>query len=101
MVSLVLEEGLSNEVASKFDNDQMDVAFVRAPQVPAQGVVVTPLQEEPMIVALPGNHPLRSAAKPNRIAGELGRRSLYPDRSTGYGPARRDRYCMPSRRVHA
>jgi DNA-binding transcriptional LysR family regulator len=56
MVSLVLEEGLSNEVIAKFDSDQMDVAFVRAAQVRAQGVVVTPLQEEPMVVALPSNH---------------------------------------------
>lgn len=63
MVSLVLEEGLSNEIASKFDSDQMDVAFVRAPQVRAQGVVVTPIQEEPMIVALPGNHPIARRGK--------------------------------------
>ena len=28
MVSLVLEEGLSNEVVARFNNDQMDVAFV-------------------------------------------------------------------------
>lgn len=62
-VSLVLEEGLSVEVASKFDNDQMDVAFVRVPQVRAQGVVVMPLQEEPMIVALPSNHPMANRGK--------------------------------------
>ncbi|MBH5369141.1 LysR family transcriptional regulator [Bradyrhizobium glycinis] len=68
MVSLVLEEGLSNEVVSKFDNDQMDVAFVRAPQVLAQGVVVTPLQEEPMIVALPGNHPIAKRGKAQSIS---------------------------------
>jgi DNA-binding transcriptional LysR family regulator len=30
MVSLVLEEGLSNDVVTRFDTDQMDVAFVRA-----------------------------------------------------------------------
>lgn len=63
MVSLVLEEGLSNEVVTRFDSDQMDVAFVRAPQVRAQGVVVTPLQEEPMIVALPSSHPIAKRGK--------------------------------------
>ena len=68
MVSLVLEEGLSNEVVSKFDNDQMDVAFVRATQVRAQGVVVTPLQEEPMIVALPSNHPMVRRGKAQSIS---------------------------------
>ena len=54
-VLLTLEEGLSNEVVMKFDSDQMDVAFVRATQVHAQGVVVTPLRQEPMMVALPKN----------------------------------------------
>jgi DNA-binding transcriptional LysR family regulator len=68
MVSLVLEEGLSNEVVTRFDSDQMDVAFVRAPQVRAQGVVVTPLQEEPMIVALPGNHPIAKRGKAQLIS---------------------------------
>jgi len=58
MVSLVLEEGLSNEVVARFNNDQMDVAFVRARQIHADGVVVIPLQEEPMVVALPSRHPM-------------------------------------------
>lgn len=68
MVSLVLEEGLSNEVVKKFDSDQMDVAFVRASQVHAQGVVVTPLQEEPMIVALPGSHPMAKRGKAQAVS---------------------------------
>lgn len=58
LVQLVLEEALSNEVVTRFDNDQMDVAFVRAPQIHAEGVVVTPLQEEPMVAALPSRHPM-------------------------------------------
>lgn len=58
LVSLVLEEGLSNEFVARFNNDQMDVAFVRAPQIHADGVVVTPLQEEPMVAALPSRHPM-------------------------------------------
>jgi DNA-binding transcriptional LysR family regulator len=58
MVSLVPEEGLSNEVVARFNNDQMDVAFVRARQIHADGVVVTALQEEPMVVALPSHHPM-------------------------------------------
>src|SRR5918994_1944851 len=57
LVSLVLEEGLSHEVAARFNNEQMDVAFVRAPQIHADGVVVIPLQQEPMVAALPSRHP--------------------------------------------
>jgi DNA-binding transcriptional LysR family regulator len=58
LVSLVLEEGLSNEVVARFNNAQMDVAFVRAPQIHADGVIVTPLQDEPMVAALPSRHPM-------------------------------------------
>jgi DNA-binding transcriptional LysR family regulator len=63
MVSLVLEEGLSNEVVARFNNDQMDVAFVRARQIHADGVVVIPLQEEPMVVALPSHHPMARSGR--------------------------------------
>jgi DNA-binding transcriptional LysR family regulator len=72
MVSLVLEEGLSDEVVRRFDNDQMDVAFVRAPQIHAQGVVVTPLQEEPMVVALPRDHAIVKRGKGHLVSlGDL------------------------------
>jgi DNA-binding transcriptional LysR family regulator len=67
-VSLVLTEGLSNEIVAQFNNDQMDVAFVRARQIHAESVLVKPLQEEPLVVALPSHHPLargeRSKAVP-------------------------------------
>jgi DNA-binding transcriptional LysR family regulator len=68
LVLLVLEEGLSNEIVARFNNEQMDVAFVRAPQIHADGVVVTLLQQEPMVAALPSRHPMarlgRSKAVP-------------------------------------
>jgi DNA-binding transcriptional LysR family regulator len=75
LVSLVLEEGLSHEVVARFNNEQMDVAFVRAPQIHADGVLVTPLQQEPMVAALPSRHPIartsRSKAVPLRsLAGD-------------------------------
>ena len=65
LVSLVLEEGLSNEVVTRFNTDQMDAAFVRAPRIHAEGVVVVALQEEPMVAALPRRHP---AAKSKIVA---------------------------------
>lgn len=73
LVSLVLEEGLSNEVAARFNNDQMDVAFVRAAQIHVDGVVVTPLQEEPMVAALPSRHPMAGGrTKTVRLKGLAG-----------------------------
>lgn len=60
-VSLILSEGLSNEIVAQFDNEQIDVAFVRAPQIHANGVVVAPLHDEPLVVALPSSHPMATS----------------------------------------
>src|SRR5258705_13700244 len=59
--------GMSNEVVARFNNDQMDVAFVRARQIHADGVVVIPLQEEPMVVALPRQHPMARSRGPKTV----------------------------------
>jgi DNA-binding transcriptional LysR family regulator len=67
LVSLVLEEGLSNEIVARFNNDQMDVAFVRAAQIHAEGVIVTPLQEEPIVAALPRHHPLARTGRSKAV----------------------------------
>jgi DNA-binding transcriptional LysR family regulator len=62
-VSLILTEGLSNEIVAQFNSDQMDVAFVRAPQIHADGVIVAPLQEEPLVVALPSRHAMARSSR--------------------------------------
>lgn len=68
LVSLTLQEGLSNEIVLDFERDQMDVAFVRARNVHAEGIVVVPLQEEPLVVALPARHSLAKArSKPAQL----------------------------------
>jgi DNA-binding transcriptional LysR family regulator len=56
LVSLTLEEGLSNEVRERFSRDQMDVAFVRTSTMHTDDLLIWPLLEEPMVVALPGLH---------------------------------------------
>ena len=60
MVSLTLEECLSNELIERLRNEQMDVAFIRTSPSDRQGLVIDPLLEEPMVVALPGTHALGS-----------------------------------------
>jgi DNA-binding transcriptional LysR family regulator len=75
LVSLTLEEGLSNEVRERFSHDQMDVAFVRTPTIHGDSLVVSPLLEEPLVVALPGLHTMaqgkRDTALPlKRLAGD-------------------------------
>jgi len=60
MVSLTLEEGLSHDVRERFSHDQMDVAFVRAISMHDDKLIISPLLEEPMIVALPSVHAMAS-----------------------------------------
>jgi DNA-binding transcriptional LysR family regulator len=57
-VSLTLWEGLSNEVVERFAKDELDVAFVRAADLHTETLQVAPLLHEPMIVALPRQHPM-------------------------------------------
>jgi DNA-binding transcriptional LysR family regulator len=57
-VLLTLDECLSKEAIERLHSDQMDVAFLRAPDTGAQNLVVNPLLTEPMVVALPSDHAL-------------------------------------------
>lgn len=75
LVSLTLEECLSNESVDRVRNEQMDVAFIRASSGDGQGLVVHPLLDETMVVALPSNHALartnRGSSVPlDRLASE-------------------------------
>jgi DNA-binding transcriptional LysR family regulator len=75
LVSLTLEEGLSNEVRERFSQGQMDVAFVRTFPIHDENLVVSPLLEEHMVVALPSLHAMaqgkRDTALPlKRFAGD-------------------------------
>lgn len=75
LVSLTLEEGLSNEVRERFSHDEMDVAFVRTLAIQADKLVVSPLLEEPLVFALPSGHAMaqgsREKALPlKRLAGD-------------------------------
>jgi DNA-binding transcriptional LysR family regulator len=83
LVSLTLEEGLSNEISERFSQDRMDVAFVRSAVISADRILVTPLLEEPMIVALPSSHAL---AKGNRRVTSFPLKRLADDAFVLYGP---------------
>ena len=57
-VSLTLEECLPKEIIEGLQNDQMDVAFLRADMAEPKGLSIRPLLAEPMVVALPSRHAL-------------------------------------------
>ena len=66
LVSLTLEEGLSDDVIGRLSDERMDVAFVRNAVIRVEGLVVHALLQEPMIAALPNDHPAagRGRGKP-------------------------------------
>jgi DNA-binding transcriptional LysR family regulator len=68
LVSLTLEEQVSLELIERLRSERMDVAFIRAPIADPQGLAVTALLEEPLLVALPSRHAL--------LQGSHGRRGV-------------------------
>src|SRR5262245_52299466 len=57
-VSVTLTEAFPGDVVYQVQNDQIDVAFIRKPVPDPEGIVIDPLLEEPMVVALPSGHML-------------------------------------------
>ena len=82
MVSLTVEECLSNELAERLQNESMDAAFVRTSLPGSTGLVVTPLLEEPMVVALPKRHALAR----DKTAVTIAMKRLADETFILYGP---------------
>jgi DNA-binding transcriptional LysR family regulator len=57
-VGLTIEECLSNDLVERLQGEQMDAAFIRTSLPDPGGLVVYPLGEEPMVVALSSTHAL-------------------------------------------
>jgi len=58
LVSLTLEERLSNDLVNRLRDEHMDVAFIRTSFTDLERLVITPLLDEPMVAVLPDGHPL-------------------------------------------
>lgn len=74
-VSMTLEECLSYDLLERLRSERMDVAFIRSSVADAEGLVIHPLLEEAMLVALPKGHALvqgndDAALSLKRLAGE-------------------------------
>ena len=75
MVSLTLEECLSNELVERLQNESMDAAFIRTSRSGEDGLMVHALLEEAMVVAMPSTHVLAqgnrgTAVSLRRLANE-------------------------------
>jgi DNA-binding transcriptional LysR family regulator len=71
-VSVRLEEGPGSELIEQLRNERIDTAFTRTPMVDPDGLVVSRVLEEPLVVALPSNHTLvgHQALSLKRLARE-------------------------------
>jgi DNA-binding transcriptional LysR family regulator len=58
LVSVSLEEALSDGLLDRLRSERMDVAFIRNSVSDPNGLAVTPLLDELIVVALPSGHPL-------------------------------------------
>ena len=73
LVALTLEEGGTTELIDDLRNEQIDAAFIRTAIADQEGLVVSTLLREAMVLALPRGHGLarREGAVPLRaLAGE-------------------------------
>ncbi|MBR1218753.1 LysR family transcriptional regulator [Bradyrhizobium sp. U87765 SZCCT0131] len=66
LVALTLEESGTNELIDNLRNERVDAVFIRTPVSDPQGLVITALLEEAMLVALPDGH--RLAQKHDALA---------------------------------
>ena len=81
-VSLTVEECLSNELVERLRNERLDVAFIRTALAEPGALRISLLLQEPMVVALPGSHPL--AHETDEVALSLQR--LATETIILYGP---------------
>jgi DNA-binding transcriptional LysR family regulator len=62
-VEMFLEEHPSTALAIALCEDRIDVAFLRPPLRLDDGLMLTPLEKEPMVAAIPRNNPLAKRKK--------------------------------------
>ncbi len=63
LVSLVLEESGTADMVEGLRNERVDAAFIRSPVADPAGLVVHPLLDEEMLLALPEGHRLGGAGR--------------------------------------
>lgn len=87
LVSLTLEERLSNELIEQLRNNRIDAAFIWTP--PTEGLVVTRLLEDELVVVLPTGHELAQSGKHGDAPISLGALSdetfIIYGRKDGFG----------------
>ena len=82
-VSLTLEEYLSADIVERLRHGKLDAAFVWMPS--AEGLLVTPLADDKLVVALPSGHRLARQDTPLAIAALADETFIVYGRRDGFG----------------
>lgn len=86
LVTMTLEEMGSSELVAAVQAERLDVAFIRPAVPPAEGLVFHELVQEPMVAALPANHPLAAQPRgPLRLAALAAEPFILYRRASGPG----------------
>lgn len=80
-----LAEGFPHDLIERMRNDEIDIAFIRTSVANTEGIVIEPLLEEAMVVALPSGHVL-ARSKNSRAMG-LSLKALAGETFILYGRA--------------
>ncbi|MGE0717526.1 MAG: LysR family transcriptional regulator [Alphaproteobacteria bacterium] len=84
-VALALDESGTTELVDGLREERVDAAFVRSPIPDGVGLVLTPLLEEEMVVALPAAHALAGEDTPLRLGALAAEPFILYRRSAGAG----------------
>jgi DNA-binding transcriptional LysR family regulator len=84
-VSMQLEEHLGTELIKMLLDEQIDAVFIRTPPVDHDGLVISTLFTEPMLVALPSTHALARGDERALILKDLARETFILYRPLGTG----------------
>jgi DNA-binding transcriptional LysR family regulator len=76
-VFLRLDERLGHELVEQLRRERIDVAFIRTPVADPEGLVIHPLPDEPMLVALPRGHALARRTRESAILLKLLARETF------------------------
>ena len=87
LVSLTMDERLSNELIEHLRSGRIDAAFIRTPPADRAGLSISPLVEEAMVVALPRAHVLaqRDGDKAISLKSLAGETFIIQGREYGLG----------------
>jgi DNA-binding transcriptional LysR family regulator len=81
LIAISMDERITAEHFENLQHERLDVAFIRAPSDNTDGLVINTLMEEPVVIALPSDHPIAR----RRGTASVSLKALAGDKFVLYG----------------